>query len=379
MTTTSNERRPRVLFVGAFPPKGSKIVGGVIASCTALLDSELTDLVDFELLDSTQKSNPPPGLVVRGFGALGRLYRFGLLLVRARPDMVLIFLSAGASVVEKGLMGWLGRAAGVPVLLFPRAGSVLDAASRSRVIRALTRVFLGSGTVFLCQSEAWRDFAIRDLGYAPPNAIVVSNWTAGPEFLEVGRTRTAQRPPGAPLRVVFIGWVEKEKGIFDLLRACSILRGAHGFTLDVVGDGTARPEAEEFCSTEGLADVVRFRGWLSQEDVRGVLARSDAFVLPSWTEGLPNSMIEAMAARVPVVVTGVGGIPDAIVDGETGLLVAPRSPECLARALGRLMTCETLRAGLANAAFEVAKQRYSRAAAVTKFREAFSLALGRAV
>ena len=85
----------------------------------------------------------------------------------------------------------------------------------------------------------------------------------------------------------------------------------------------------------GLSNTVLFLG--RRRDVPGILACCDLFVLPSWAEGLPNSVLEAMASGLPVVATRVGGTPEIIEDGVSGLLVAPREPHGLASAIMQIL------------------------------------------
>lgn len=371
----SRSQKPSIVFVGAFPPPERPIYGGIVSSCAALLASDLSDHVDFTLVDSTQISNPPPGVMVRLVLAIKRFAGFCTTILRERPDAALIFLSTGASVLEKGLMAWFARACRVPVLLFPRAGSVMQAASQSASLRLILRVLLRPATILLCQTVAWQKFACTRLGFPANRTLVVENWTAAPEFLAIGERRSFDPEIGRPIRIVFVGWVEKEKGVFDLLEACRRFGGAFDFELQIVGDGTARSAAEGLSTAYGLASRVRFRGWLPARSLRDVLEVSDIFVLPSWAEGFPNAMIEAMAARLPVVVTRVGGIPDIIEDRVSGLLVDPRSPAALSQSLSELMTQVDMRRSIADAGYRLAIDRFSTNAATAKFLEAIALAL----
>src|SRR5579871_3235557 len=116
----------RVLFVGAFPKPGSVIFGGMVTSCRILMSSSFPSRVDLDLLDSTQISNPPPELWVRLIRAALRFGRFIGRFERHRPDAVMLFVAVGASIVEKGAMAWYARLRGVPVIMFPRGGSVVD-------------------------------------------------------------------------------------------------------------------------------------------------------------------------------------------------------------------------------------------------------------
>jgi glycosyltransferase involved in cell wall biosynthesis len=108
-----------------------------------------------------------------------------------------------------------------------------------------------------------------------------------------------------------------------------------GFSLDIVGDGPYRAELEALCDELKLRRHVRFLG--QRDDVHALMSQADMFVLSSITEGLSITLLEAMATGLPIVATRVGGNPEVVADGETGLLVPPRSPDALAEAILRLV------------------------------------------
>jgi glycosyltransferase involved in cell wall biosynthesis len=348
--------RPRVLFVGAFPPPGGAILGGMVTSCGILLKSSFATRVDLDLLDSTQISNPPPRFALRLVRAADRFVRFIAQFERRRPDVVLLFVAVGASLVEKGAMAWYARLRGVPVVMFPRGGSVVDDCRESALTRVWVRWFFRGARTIVCQSEAWRQFATQVLGFAPGNVCVIRNWTATPELLEIGARRTTRTD--SPVRLLFLGWLERDKGIFELLEACRRLADNRRFTLDVAGEGNAYAEASAFVARHGLNERVRFRGWLRGPQVHEALAEADVLVLPSWAEGLPNALVEAMAAGLPVVATGVGAIPELIADRRSGMLVEPRNTESLARALGETIDDRELRESMARAAYGIAARDF---------------------
>jgi len=355
---------PRVLFVGAFPPPGSAIFGGMVTSCRALLASTFSKRVELELLDSTQFSNPPPALPVRIILATRRLVRFIHAFETRRPDVVLLFVAVGASIVEKGVMAHYARLRGVPAFMFPRGGSIVDACRASRFTRAWARAAFRGATKIVCQGQAWKRFAIDMLGFSNSDVVVMRNWTATRELLEVGARRRRRRE--FPVRLVFVGWLEREKGIFELIEACRQLHPDRKFTLDIVGEGHASEEARELVIRYGLADVVRFRGWLQVSDLTRALIDGDVLVLPSWAEGLPNAVVEAMAARLAVVATGVGAIPDVITDHRSGLLVAPRDCESLRVAMAEVIDDGDLRERLAEEAYKIAIRDFGVEAAADK-------------
>jgi glycosyltransferase involved in cell wall biosynthesis len=343
---------PRVLFVGAFPPPNSPIFGGMVTSCRALLASTFSERVQLELLDSTQFSNPPPPLALRVVLAARRLVRFICAFEARRPEVVLLFVAVGASIVEKGVMARYARMRGVPTFMFPRGGSIIDACRSSGFTRVWARVAFRGATKIVCQGQAWRRFAIDVLGFASTDVVVIRNWTATRELLDVGARR--ERRQGFPIRLVFVGWLEREKGIFELIEACRQLHPDRQFTLDIVGDGHASEEARVLVTRYGLTEVVRFRGWLQVPELTRTLIDGDVLVLPSWAEGLPNAVVEAMAARLAVVVTGVGAIPDVITDHRSGLLVTPQDSNSLRVAMAEVIDDSDLRERLAAEAYKIA-------------------------
>ena len=131
------------------------------------------------------------------------------------------------------------------------------------------------------------------------------------------------------LLVSYVGGLQEYKGLFDL--AAAVERCAADVTVVLAGDGPAR---DELADAFGLSAM--FLGGVPYEQVPAVYLASDAFVLPSHTEGLPRVVLEAQATGTPVVATRVGGVPEAVADGETGRLVAPRDPEALAGVLDGL-------------------------------------------
>jgi len=167
-----------------------------------------------------------------------------------------------------------------------------------------------------------------------PNGIDVARFD-----LSAFRTPDPPLPPGdvAIPRVAMVGSMHRpDKGHGDLLEAAAILK-ARGVRaqLVLVSDGSLRPRLEARARELGIAGDVFFLG--RRDDVASVLVRCDVVAHPSWSEGFPNAVLEAMAAARPVVATRVGGVPEVMRDGEHGLLVEPRRPAELASALQKLL------------------------------------------
>ena len=133
--------------------------------------------------------------------------------------------------------------------------------------------------------------------------------------------------------LVVVGALEERKGHAVLLEALAILANPRVHLL-CAGEGSARAGLEARCAALGLDATVRFLGRV--DDVASVLAAADVMVMPSRQEGLGVAALEAMAVGLPVIASRVGGLPEAVKDGETGLLVPTGDPAGLAAAIGRL-------------------------------------------
>jgi glycosyltransferase involved in cell wall biosynthesis len=368
-------RRPRVLIVGAFPPPERHIFGGMVTSCAALMRSSLPTRVDVIEVDSTQISNPPPPFLSRLLLAIPRFFRFVDRFERTRPDVIVLFVALGASVIEKGAMAWYARCRAVPAIMFPRGGGLMVACEASAFTMAWVRAaFRGARRVF-CQSPHWQRFAQDHLGFSAADTPVIPNWTATEDLLNVGRRRLAadseSRPDDLPVRLVFVGWLDFEKGLRELITACETLAPRLRFRLDLVGEGNSSAWARERVQASGLGDRVTFRGWLTGADLVQAFAQADVLVLPSWAEGLPNAMIEAMAAGLAVVVTRVGSVPDVVTDGRDALLVPIRDTEALTAALTHVITDADTRRRLGAAAHQQAATLFDAESSVGLMVEQF--------
>jgi len=177
-------------------------------------------------------------------------------------------------------------------------------------------------------------------------------------------------------RLITVANLRQEKAHDVLLAAIAALAPRHPtLALQIVGDGPRRAALEAQARALGVANRVEFLG--HREDVPELLARADAFVLPSRSEAFPNGAIEAMAAGLPVVASAVGGLLDLIDDGRTGVLVPPDDVTALAAALGDLIEDPARAAALGRAARDDAR-RYSFDRMVQSFEDLYFSELGAA-
>jgi L-malate glycosyltransferase len=175
-----------------------------------------------------------------------------------------------------------------------------------------------------------------------------------------------QRPQGGMIPyshgsyVLCIAMHNKKKGLDVLLRAFALLRNtAPSLKLLLVGDGPLRGELERLALCLGLTDRIQFLGLRGREEVARLLHGCEVFVLPSRSEPFGIVVIEALACKKPVIATTVGGIPEIIENGKTGLLIEPDNPEALAAALTNVLQNESLRLAIARAGNAMVREKFN--------------------
>jgi glycosyltransferase involved in cell wall biosynthesis len=172
---------------------------------------------------------------------------------------------------------------------------------------------------------------------------------------------------GRPV-VSFVGRLIDGKGVPDLLRAYAEA-GTSSSVLCIVGDGPRRVELEALAGELGLEESVRFLGYLTEERAWAVTRASDVVVNPSYTEGLPTSVLEAALLGRAVLATDVGGTPEIVTDGESGLLFKARDLDALRMGLERLLADAELRERMGRAARASASGRFDWSASAARFAD----------
>ncbi|MGH8246465.1 MAG: glycosyltransferase [Gammaproteobacteria bacterium] len=250
------------------------------------------------------------------------------------------------------------RLAGVPVIV----ASIRDTGDHlTGLQRRVQRLICLMADCVLANAEAVRQSLIAE-GYRPEKIHVIHNGIAFPRVPPRNRGRSRLRrefalPPAAPLVAVFSRLI-RNKGIEYFLEAVLIAaKRCPDARFLVVGDGFYKKELQQKALDLGLGDRLVFTGF--RMDVPEVLSEVTVSVLPSLSEGLSNALLESMAAGVPVVATRVGGNPEAMGEGATGMLVPPRDALSLADAICRLLENPEMAAGFGRAGRRRVEERFS--------------------
>jgi glycosyltransferase involved in cell wall biosynthesis len=257
--------------------------------------------------------------------------------IRRRIALAHIQMCAYGSVYRKSVMMVICRVFRVPIILHIHGGDLDQfcretGAWRLRVVRW---VINGAREVIVL-GEYWRAVMVSTLAVPEERVTVVYNGAPRP-------SAPATTTDDGTCEILFLGMVKREKGIGELLAALSsplLFRAPWHTTIAGIGDIAGYQEEAQ---TLRIADRVDFVGWADEDAARNLLNQTDILVLPSHFECFPMVVIEAMAYGLAVVVTPVGSVREAIVDGETGLLVPVGDSNRLADAIRRLVDDRPLR------------------------------------
>lgn len=326
--------------------------------------------------------------------AFARLYR----LLRREKPLILHTWMFHANIPGRVV----GRLAGVPILI--SSERTMEMESRPRLW--LNRLTAPLADRVICVSQRVAEFAIQTIGLPPARLVVIPNGIPMSQFTNLPTPSQARAALGLPLQATLIGTVSRAhpvKGLEVLLEAFAQrlhsptdtqrstdtqrINGVGGAyirsagenplaDLLIAGDGPELTALQALALRLGLEERVTFLG--QRSDIPLILAALDLFVLPSRHEGMPNAVLEAMAAGLPVVATAVGGTPEVVVDGITGLLVPPHDPLSLANALSRLLDDAELRGRMGAAGRQRVQKDFSQTEMVRKTERLYREVMGMA-
>ena len=260
-----------------------------------------------------------------------------------QPDVVHIHFASRASSVRKMALARLALARGCRVVMHAHGGGYADYWKSALPFQKRHIVeTLGRASALIVLGEGWRRF-FAGIGVPEERIVVLPNPVELPAALPA-------RLGASPVTFVYLGLVSEAKGAFDLVEAVARMSAEARSRLRLVMAGNGELERlKKRISVLGIAGSVEVRPWLAPAERDALLASAEAFVLPSYTEGLPMALLEAMAWGLAPLATPVGAIPEVLEHERNGLLAPPGDVGALARALERLLERE-LRAALGRAA-----------------------------
>jgi glycosyltransferase involved in cell wall biosynthesis len=320
--------------------------GGVAAVVSVLRDGGLFEREQVRYVP-THADGSASGKIRRALAGFWHATRICLL---QRPAIVHVHSASNASFLRKSMLLLIARGAGCKTIFHLHGGGFREFATGQAgpLMRRWICHTLERSSLVIALSDSWAAF-LR--GFAPGARVAVL-----PNSVPLPSAQAGREEPG---RVLFLGRIEEGKGVFELLDAVARLAPRlPELRLTLGGSGDA-DEVRRRAAALGIADRVELPGWLGERERTAELERAEVFCLPSHAEGLPMALLEAMAAGKAVVASRVGAIPEAVLDGDNGLLVPAHDSDALAAALQRVLADAALRQRLGQRARATVEQHYS--------------------
>lgn len=354
-------RQGRALRVLMATPFGARQRGGM---------DRLTDII-IDTAESRGSDRPQiTRLVTRGPGSLAwapaifsaALAQLWMAKRRGDVDVLHINVAAGGSAIRKAILARVARTLGIPYVVHlhgSRFHQFWDVAG-PRARGLVDRMFADSAATIVL-GQVWAKLVADHVPAVRNKLVVLPNATAPMRLV---------REPAADgrVRISFLGEVGARKGTPQLVQALGQLSDRQDWTAVIAGNG-ALAETTAAAQQLGIGDRVSVPGWLDSAGTANVLRHTDIFVLPSFAENLPMSILEAFSVGAAVIATPVGAVPDVITPDRNGLLVEAGDVDGLASALRRLIADPDLRNALGAAAKRDHAERYNIENYVTTLEE----------
>ena len=356
--TASDKKTPKVLISGHLPPPMS----GIGTYYETLLGSSLPRQVSLQFIDTSSRRRPLSATGSWSFSNLGSAFadcvRFAKAVVVYKPEICHIATAFGLSFVKHSVCVAIARLLGSKVLLHPHCSFYALYQRQGNIWQWFVRKVISLCYGIIVLSNEWNGLqeVVPDCRiYYLPNAINLLN------YVDVGRERIESKSEG-PLHVLYLGYLGKAKGSFDLICAAKIiLSQVNGVVFDLVGQELATGEMEQLNAQimdAGLEQFIHIQAAVTGAEKIELFRSADIFVYPSYHEGMPMAVIEAMACGLPIIATKVGGLPDLVFPGLNGLLVQAGQPDQLADAIHQLVINPQLRDSMQMGSFRLAQENF---------------------
>ncbi|RUS42613.1 glycosyltransferase family 4 protein [Cohnella sp. AR92] len=331
----------KVLVVASSP----KVKGGINSVVVSLLEGFRTRTTDlqFERFSSYINSVPP---FLRILYSTATFAKFAW---RVLPfDVVHVHSAAHGSFYRKSVYTYLAKLLGKQVIFHIHASGFEQFQKSNRFNARLVKSTLEKADEIIVLSDQMKLLVNGACGN--PNVTILPNPVAIPDAAAIAPLRRHRDR----VNLLFLGEIGPRKGIYDLIDAIEKLteRERSELTLHVCGNNEI-DQLKAYIKDKGLEDSCIVHGWIDGERKKDFLANADIYILPSYAEGLPISILEAMAYSLPIISTNVGGIPEIVREGENGFVLEPGQTDSLARAIRTLVGHPQLRRAYGQRSHEI--------------------------
>ena len=321
------------------------VKGGIAAVVSGYYGSKLEQDYDMIYVESYKDG----GKLTKLFKGICGYFHFAKVLLVDRPDIVHMHSSFGPSFYRSLPFIYMSSWAKKPMIDHIH-GSEFDKlyTNASERKKKLVRKAWGKCNRFIVLSESWKE---RFSEVIPNEKMtVIENYSIVKDGINRSQCHN---------QVWFLGAINQMKGCYDMVDVIKrVAEVVPDIKMVVAGAGEIE-QVKSKAIAEGVAEHFAFPGWVRGEQKEKLLKESDVFFLPSYTEGMPMSVLDAMGYGLPIVASNVGGIPRIVHEGENGFMREPGDTAGFAEAIIQIMTSDAMRINMGKQSMEIVKERYS--------------------
>lgn len=354
----------KVLLISPHPPP----YGGIANWTAMLLEYSKNTEDSFSTINIAPKKRSTEGrtifdrVFVSGFDMLNKRRELKAQIKNDRPDVIHMTTSGSLAIIRDILLLKTARKYGIPTYYHIHFGKTEQMAeSNSFLWKLFSKAMKTADAVLAIDKKTY--CAVKK--YAPcANAIMVPN--------PINTAKLPRLKDKLKKQVVFLGWVVPAKGVSELVEAWNTVGQEYpDYKLLVIGQ--SRSEYLEKLKNKVKTENIIFTGEMPHEKAMETVAESEAFILPSYTEGFPNAVVEAMALKKPVVASTVGAIPEMLED-DCGILIKPKSSEEIIMALRKVLSDKELRERISANALSKVNSEYTIETVYKQYKEIWNSA-----
>lgn len=365
----SKHQRCEISHVVIVSPEGEKFGGG-IGTVVGLISKALPGAIPgIKVTVINTRGSQWNKYWIINFGQ--SVVRLFIIIASGSPDVIHLNVSERGSFLRKGVLLCIGRLFKIPVILHHHGAELITSyRNGSKLLRIIVRAAVRNSNFNIVLGEIWREFLVCELDVDPDRVAVLYNATTDKRIARVDQSTDRSEP----FRLLFLANLIPRKGVGELLTAVAQLKGiGHDLKLTLVGGGQVERYRRN-CDELGISIVCNFTGWIPAGQVVDFLNDADALVLPSFDEGLPMSILEALSAGIPVIATRVGAIPEVLTSGVDSLLLEPGDVIALTSAIRRIITEPNLRQDLACAGRSLYESSFTQSIYIKKILDIYRAA-----
>jgi len=362
----------KILMIGPMPPPE----GGMATSLTNILSSDLKGEYEISVLDITGCRTRRSGSVFRGI-----IYQFRLIsmllriILVERPAIVHVHMASFMYFYRRSVDILICKLFGKKVVFHLHGGKFVDFYEKGSLsAKIFKRVVLGVSDRVIALSAKWHGF-LSTLT-SPEKIVVVPNGVICSDLSRVERAEKQAQERNSRISVLFAGAIGKRKGVFEILAAAArVIENFREITFLFAGPeefGGEMSRFREMVDSLGLAGHVKYLGVVTGRDKTDLYLSADIFILPSYAENLPNSVLEAMAAGLPLVVSDVGALPEVVESGVNGFIVRAGDVNAIAERTLRLAGDRELRRSMGRYNLALAEKEYDMSVVAAKISDIYS-------